>query len=105
MHQPDTKIISPTFFSGADSGAWIIQSMQTIIGKSLPNAKRLIINNAQPVSAQWSLKRVSSNLRYTTTHEKEKLDVGKLSLGRKEATMATLIPIRKNENWWHCRKT
>jgi chlorite dismutase len=43
---------------------------------------------------------VTSNERYATKQEHELLVSTEPALGRPEATMAALIPVRKTEEWW-----
>ena len=43
---------------------------------------------------------MTSHLRYVEKAEKEQLSQQHAPLGRKEATFAALIPIRKSAAWW-----
>lgn len=46
------------------------------------------------------LRGCTSNTRYTTATETAELRAKQAGLGRPEATLAALIPIRKSEEWW-----
>jgi len=90
-------------FVGGDKGIWKISSIETVIGSPTPFAPFLDIIPSSLTKRNegiWSFKGVKSNLRYTERHEKEQLTSIQAALGRKEATCAALIPIRKTEAWW-----
>jgi hypothetical protein len=90
-------------FIGGAAGAWHVSSVDAVIGESLPAASRLLIQNghaqAHP-NTSWILQGVTSNERYVTRIEKERLAALQPPLGRPEATCAALIPIRKSAEWW-----
>lgn len=91
-------------FIGGDSGQWRIKQMQPVIGKGLMKAQYLKIVPAVydiPVTGQWVLTGIKSNIRYTNKSEKEALQKIQASLGRSEAGYAALIPIKKSEAWWN----
>jgi hypothetical protein len=52
------------------------------------------------LGANWVLRGVTSNERYTTRAEADELQMRQQGLGRPEATRAALIPIRKSAAWW-----
>lgn len=90
-------------FIGGNEGEWKILKMETIIGESIEQVSHLkIIQSSltQSKTGIWTLRGVVSNLRYAEKAEKEQLAAVQASLGRSEATMVALIPIRKNEAWW-----
>ena len=91
-----------TFFRGSDSGKWEVQSKDTIIGESLP--KCMYINRASEEyileNNIWTLKGVTSNLRYTHRDEKVVLDENPSVLNKIENTCAAFIPIKKTDEWW-----
>lgn len=97
----DTRLFA---FVGGDSGLWRIVGTETIVGKSLPEAKRLNVISAselQPeTNAPWVLRGITSNERYVMREEKNEIVVKQQGLARPEATCAALIPIRKNTAWW-----
>ncbi len=70
----------------------------------MPAADRLeIVEGAKAAATQcgsWILRGVTSNTRYTTRHEVDKLVTTQAGLARAEATRAALIPIRKTAAWW-----
>ena len=91
-----------TFAAGA-AGQWRILRSDPVVGPTLPSAARLNVaqGKLQPnEQARWVLHGVTSNVRYTTTAEKHAMEARQASLGREEATLAALIPIRKNPEWW-----
>ena len=90
-------------FTGGDEGQWEILRTVTVIVADWPGAQRLLItteDEALPSPSGWALRGISSNARYTNRDEKNRLAERQAGLGRPTATLATLIPIRKNEAWW-----
>jgi hypothetical protein len=105
LKQKDAKMNSRLFtFIGGDIGQWKIVESKNIVGDKLPLARKLnIVNGAVsslPGEALWQLRGVTSNERYVTRVEKEKLLARQAGLGRPEADCAALIPMRKNAQWW-----
>ena len=92
-----------TFAAGA-VGTWRIDRIDALTGDGLPAAARLAIveGAAQPApgNAQWLLRGVTSNTRYTNRSEVDALAARQPALKRPQATRAALIPIRKSEAWW-----
>lgn len=93
-----TSPLMVTFHAGSE-GEWQVLRQSARIGEGLPVAERIgTCSGAQaPV---WTLTGFTSNLRYTTAPERLKLDARSAPLGRCEARMAALIPIRKSAAWW-----
>lgn len=93
-------------FVGGERGSWVIESNTRVIGDPLATAARLDIRDEADHSADsawpaaWALRGVRSNERYTTQAEHERLAASSAGLGRAEATMGALIPIRKSPAWW-----
>jgi chlorite dismutase len=91
-------------FVGGNAGAWAVIRNTARIGEPLPQVKRLEIVNAAmsalPGGARWMLRGVTSNERYATRAEKDQLVAKQVAIGRPGATLAALIPIRKNARWW-----
>ena len=89
-------------FIGGDSGPWRIDRIDAVIGESLPAATRLtILEDAPPEhGGAWTLRGVTSNLRYTHRSELAALLSTQEALNRPAATRAALIPIRKSAAWW-----
>ncbi|MEI6713664.1 MAG: chlorite dismutase family protein [Verrucomicrobiota bacterium] len=88
-------------FVAGDSGNWRIREIRCVIGESLPLASRLMVSSEAPsTEGSWVLKGVTSNERYVTRAEKEKLLARQEGLGRSDSTCAALIPIKKNAAWW-----
>lgn len=91
-------------FVGGKKGGWSVIGAKVLIGEPLPSVERLdIIQGAvsvMPDGGKWLLRGVTSNERYVTRAEKDQLVKKQAALGRPEATLAALIPIRKNAKWW-----
>ena len=90
-------------FVGGETGAWHVAKTSNVTGEPLPIAKTLSVVPGEavlPQGALWILRGTTSNDRYVTRKEKNKLVAKQPSLGRPEATHAALIPIRKNAAWW-----
>lgn len=89
------------FRANNEGGQWRIQDISAIIGPELPGARYLHIGDggleSDPV---WTLSAFVSNLRYTTSLERQALQERQAGLGRAETHHAVLIPIRKNPAWW-----
>jgi chlorite dismutase len=88
-------------FDGCTSGEWRVTAHETLIGDDLVRAPNIAIRTASTVTPLlWSLSGVVSNLRYTTSTERNGLTAKQSGLGRNEARRAALIPIRKRPEWW-----
>jgi hypothetical protein len=90
-------------FVGSSKGTWKVTSMTTIVGDPLPNVSHIEVlqgathNND---SVDWVLLGVTSNERYAKREEKDQLLAKQAALGRPDANLSALIPIRKNAKWW-----
>jgi chlorite dismutase len=91
-------------FIAGNQGAWRIESIDAVVGESLPSADRLEVIESPSVSSSvrpaWLLRGVTSNVRYTNRAEVGVLNEKQQGLHRPQATRAALIPIRKNAAWW-----
>lgn len=91
-------------FSAGDTGAWRIDNITPVTGSSLAGAQYLNIHEGRaphlPDGSGWTLRGVTSNMRYTQRSEMDILSVNQQPLHRPMATRAALIPIRKTESWW-----
>ena len=98
--------VNPRLFTfvGGKVGKWSVVSAKAIAGEPLPAVDRLDIVTgavaALPDGGKWMLRGVTSNDRYVTRDEKERLVNKQAALGRPEATHMALIPIRKSAKWW-----
>jgi chlorite dismutase len=85
-------------------GRWSVVKQETIAGDSLERITRLDIINTldvvPPAGTKWLLRGVTSEERYVTRKEHDRLVAKQPPLGRPEATHAALIPIRKTTSWW-----
>ena len=91
-------------FSGGEQGAFRVTRLAAVVGETLPSVSRIaVLPGIVPVGDErprWFLRGTTSNDRYVTRAEKEKLAARSPVLGRPEATRAALIPIRKSATWW-----
>jgi hypothetical protein len=96
-----------TTFRGGQSGAWRVTLVSPVRGEGLPTVPALTATQSPsialpllPPSASWRLAGVAGHARYVERGEKEQLAAVQAPLGRREATFAALIPIRKSAAWW-----
>lgn len=90
-----------TMFVGGATGNWKIKVNQPIIGEGLPSVARLsILSPEQQSTGIWTLRGVSSYVRYVERDEMTKLQVVQDPLGRPDSTCGALIPIQKSQEWW-----
>lgn len=91
-------------FAGGELGAFRVARITAIAGETLPNVPYISVTpGIVPVADErprWFVRGTTSNDRYVTRAEKEKLTAKSPPLGRSQATMAALIPIRKTAAWW-----
>ena len=83
---------------------WRVLSIRSVQGDGLPQAERVAVRRGdEPSSLEspWTLSGVISNIRYVERQEQQELTLKQAPLGRPEATMAALIPIRKTAAWWN----
>ncbi|CAG9249477.1 chlorite dismutase family protein [Paraburkholderia caribensis] len=98
--------MNPRLFSfvGGSGGPWEVTSTSAIAGETLEVVEKIavIAGLAEPQGgeASWILQGATSNERYVTLEEKRRLVSVQAGLGRKEATLGALIPIRKSQDWW-----
>jgi len=91
-------------FVGGKSGMWRVLTIRPVQGDVLPQAERIAVcrgDESSPLESQWTLSGVISNIRYVERPEQQELTLKQAPLGRSEATMAALIPIRKTAAWWN----
>jgi chlorite dismutase len=96
-----------TTFRGGQSGAWRITLNTAVRGEGLAAVPALAITQSEaialpilPSATSWRLVGVAGHVRYVEKAEKEQLAEKQAPLGRKEASFAALIPIRKSAAWW-----
>jgi hypothetical protein len=91
-------------FIGGKAGPWRVVDIHTVAGAALAEFERLDVIrgtvSATPDGAKWLLRGLTSNERYVVRTEQDQLAARQPSLGRREATCAALIPIRKTSAWW-----
>lgn len=96
---------NPRLFSfiGGSKGSWRVTSVSTIVGDPILDVTHIDIIQRDvqgDISDGWILRGVTSNERYTNREEKNLLTAKQAPLGRPQATLSALIPIRKNGAWW-----
>jgi chlorite dismutase len=95
--------LSVIFAAGA-AGPWRIDRLQPVRGAGLSSASRLAVlegpDARSPDGVAWILRGTTSNSRYAHAAEQERLVAKQPPLGRSQATMSALIPIRKTAAWW-----
>lgn len=96
-----------TTFRGGQSGAWQVTLNSPVRGEGLFAVPALAITKGAsialpllPSSTAWRLAGVASHVRYVEKAEKAQLAEKQAPLGRKEATCAALIPVKKSAKWW-----
>ena len=91
-------------FAGGKTGVWRVLAIRLVQGHGLPQAERVSVcrgDEPSPLEPQWTLSGVISNIRYVERPEQQELTLKQAPLGRSEATLAALIPIRKTAAWWN----
>ncbi len=92
-------------FVGGETGPWRVVEIKAVAGEALAGVKRLHVVTGTvsrvPDGAKWLLRGLTSNERYVTRLEKDRLVKKQPALGRADATCAALIPIRKTAAWWN----
>jgi chlorite dismutase len=96
-----TGILTVTFNAGPH-GDWQIERIAPVTGDGLPTAQRLsmLAGATSDYEQTWQLRGVVSNPRYSKASELKQLAAVSPPLGRPEAKVAALIPIKKSEVWW-----
>src|SRR3954467_7771372 len=93
-----------TTFQGGESGGWRVTSLAPVKGEALAATPCLSVSRAAalalPSHPFWRLAGVASHVRYAERAERAMLGTVQAGLGRTEATLAALIPIRKSMGWW-----
>ena len=96
-----------TIFRGGQSGAWRVKRFAGVKGESLAPTPSLSVTHSDsialpilPSQSGWRLVGAPSHVRYVERVEKEQLVAVQAGLGRPEAKLAALIPIRKSAAWW-----
>lgn len=91
-------------FGAGSTGGWNIIKIDAVRGDTLPMASRLQVDDGSAGTGlshtEWQLSGFASNIRYTNRSELDHLKRVQAPLGRPEARLAALIPIRKSMDWW-----
>ncbi len=89
-------------FEGSASGTWEVENFKTIAGEPVQKVNFVTIlsgSHSKPTAA-WSLHGATSNERYATRAEKDRLTSESPPLDRPGDRCAALIPIAKSAEWW-----
>src|SRR3979411_2566772 len=96
-----------TGFRGGQSGAWRVKRLAAVKGESLAPTPSLSVTHSDsialpilPSQSGWRLVGPSIHVRYGERPETEQLSAVQAGLGRPEAKLAALIPIKKSAAWW-----
>jgi len=90
-------------FVGGSTGVWQVMRIHPVLGEVLPQVRKVAVyrgNEGLSPESKWTLSGVISNARYVERPEQKELASKQAPLGRSEATLAALIPIRKTTAWW-----
>jgi Chlorite dismutase len=91
-------------FLGGQSGPWRVTRLVTVCGQGLETVARLSVINGHPEQqapgTAWTLRGLTSHVRYANRAEVDQLQARQPALGRPEARCAALIPICKSDRWW-----
>eukprot|EP01035_Chromulina_nebulosa_P055872 gene55872-76591_t len=94
-----------TTFTAGSAGNWQILGVTPVTGAPLAAASHLAVAPSAalasgPLEDGWQLTGVASHVRYVERVEKTALGAVQAGLGRAEARLASLIPIKKSAAWW-----
>jgi chlorite dismutase len=95
--------VSDCCFHGGVEGEWQVEWQRAVCGAPLAAVPALAVrptSAAPPEAPVWTLRGVTSHLRYATQAEVGQLAAVQEGLGRPQARCAALIPIRKSAAWW-----
>ena len=99
-----TAVTRAFAFVGGTSGTWQVVGTTTVVGESIAAIAGLSIVPDPPdrpiAGTAWVLRGITSHERYVNRAEKDELGRQPPVLGRREASSAALILIRKNPAWW-----
>lgn len=91
-----------TSFVGGAHGPWHVTAMSAVCGAGLKAAAAITVceGTTTPPDSLWTLRGVASHLRYTSREEREELAQRQEGLGRPQASLGAMIPLRKSPAWW-----
>lgn len=98
--EPTTRLFT---FAGGSDGQFEIERQTVVVGEALPVSLRLACvqgSGEEITHPDWILRGTTSNGRYTTRAEHDQMTAVQAPMGRPEATLGALIPIRKSPAWW-----
>ena len=92
-------------FAGGAAGAWEVTAAATVIGSPMPPVSRVAVHEQAELpspdpAATWALVGRVSDGRYIRRAEQDVLTAIEAPLGRRAASRAAFIPIRKSAAWW-----
>lgn len=89
-------------FLGGSRGPWRVERLETVTGEGLASVACLDIQagSLSDGASVWMLRGATSNERYVTRDERNRLAAKQEGLGRADSVLAALVPIRKSRAWW-----
>jgi hypothetical protein len=90
-----------TVFVGGEDGSWAITRLEPVTGPPLEPASRLDVREENDGgNGVWAIRGTPSYERYVNAAEQRRLADRSPPLGRPEASLAAMIPIKKSDEWW-----
>jgi len=89
-------------FAAAGTGGWTVRAQTTVAGQDLARqiALRVVPGFETPPGSIWTLRGITSNVRYVEQVEEAALAAKQEGLAGLGSTYAALMPIRKSADWW-----
>lgn len=96
---------SPSYsFIAGDRGSWEVVSVSPVVGETLEPVPFMDVRNEYvmnlPVDFRWLLRGVTGSRRQVDSVRQSSVMSAQPQLGRRKATCAALIPVRKKQAWW-----
>ncbi len=91
-------------FIGGSKGPWSVKKITTVKGRPIAEVSALRIAESDVTEKnseeKWLFRGFTSNVRYATSDEVASLKKLQPEIGRKEATCAAMILVKKSDSWW-----
>ncbi|MBK7749787.1 MAG: chlorite dismutase family protein [Candidatus Obscuribacter sp.] len=91
-------------FIGGSKGPWSVKKITGVKGQPIAevSALRIVESDVREKNSEekWLFKGFTSNTRYATSDEVASLKKLQPEIGRKEATCAAMILVKKSDSWW-----
>lgn len=99
-----TKMSNIFTFIGGSKGPWSVKKITTVKGRPIAEVSALRIAESDVTEKnseeKWLFRGFTSNVRYATSDEVASLKKLQPEIGRKEATCAAMILVKKSDSWW-----